>query len=411
MKKMLVFYLIICLFIGLLPNQVMAQNKSDNNSIYNFEDYNNDKFKYYKKIMNGDVWNNYLKRDSSFAYVNFKNNQEDNIALSIATNITRDVTLVDALLPGFDGDNAKVEYYEIALSSLLVTLEDNLSADINKQSGADSIKSDIDILLEGGMALSGLLSELSSDLALALNSSGYNTVSEAFKLSNIQLNSMDIVINDFSEYIELNKFSAIYVKYHNLLNVIINQSDDELLVRAAKNISEITNYCYKYRLDNFSSLMKDVAKLESGHFFDVIDSVIKDNSTTPKELLGGMNIINNVTTLYGSLNLGVESGVFIGDALVGDSNIILRNYEMCAMALVRESIINEIEENNRKISSPDDIQSIDYVMDLLVSLLYVNVRGEYCCYSLLSKDARLLSLVNYNVNGKKMKIIINYLRV
>lgn len=193
MKKMLVFYLIICLFIGLLPNQVMAQNKSDNNSIYNFEDYNNDKFKYYKKIMNGDVWNNYLKRDSSFAYVNFKNNQEDNIALSIATNITRDVTLVDALLPGFDGDNAKVEYYEIALSSLLVTLEDNLSADINKQSGADSIKSDIDILLEGGMALSGLLSELSSDLALALNSSGYNTVSEAFKLSNIQLNSMNVI--------------------------------------------------------------------------------------------------------------------------------------------------------------------------------------------------------------------------
>lgn len=86
-------------------------------------------------------------------------------------------------------------------------------------------------------------------------------------------------------------------------------------------------------------------------------------------------------------------GIFAGDMIFGTSNTFNRYNEMYAMKQIRDAVIEEIETKNRKIKDSEQYDQIKKVLICLRYLLYANSRGEYCMYSLLERDAQLMSLI------------------
>lgn len=143
---------------------------------------------------------------------------------------------------------------------------------------------------------------------------------------------------------------------------------------------------------------------ESDYFFSVLDKVLEDaekSGALSSEEFAALGCMNEAAKLGGSFKVGIDIGKFVMDVLIHSSDTILRYHEMCAMASVRDALIIEITKRNSGIIGQQDWEEILIVRDLLIDLLCVNVRGEYCAYNLLSKDAGLLSTVHNIFDGKE----------
>lgn len=351
--------------------------------------------KYYDFHMNGNMWNDYFLKDDVFAYVLFKNKVDagDNPVfeawVSAATNAVSGFSILGTITNGdFEPDDAIVEYYEIALSSLFVTMEENLEESIENQVKADRTMSGLDYVLEGGTAIFG-----------AYGSAGGSSqiLSKVLLNWDITFDIGSIALNNMENPEALIKDAVKYNEFKQVLSAIKKHSDNKLLIEAAKNMEGALDQCYLYRLDQSVKKTEDAVNVVSGLFFEVMEDVLKDgyiNETSDPGTLSAVKGLMGVCQLYGAVDAGIELGVFLSDVLVGGTNVITRYHEMCTMADVRKVLIKEIEETHSEIKNDEDFEKIQKNCELLNTLLYVNLRGDYCMYSLLTKDANLIKLKN-----------------
>ena len=227
----------------------------------------------------------------------------------------------------------------------------------------------------------------------------------AFDICGISIDLINDKIDMLERCQKLEADANIYLLYQSLLEIIIKNTTDPLLVKAAQYLLKITDLCYIYRMEHFDMIM---AK-EFDVFFSVLDKVtekVKGDSSVLSGEWGTLSCLSYVTKNINFFKLGVDMGKFTWDVLIKASDTILRYYEICAMTSVREALIKEINKQHSKILTQQDWKEISGVRDLLIDLLYVNVRGEYCVYSLLTQNAKsggIITSIDALLNGKEYK--------
>lgn len=338
-------------------------------------------------------WLQYLANDSMWGFVHISEDLNSNQAFQFVLDAEERITSFSFsdIYKYFFGEDPRqediVEYYVTALSSLMMTLEANLDDVRNEQARADATMGWEDYLAKGEQLAF-------SSMAYIAEGSVFET---AFSTCGI---SVDIIADSLSSFEQaefLAKNANKYLAYHNLLQIIIDSTNDVNLKKAATCLKTATDKCFEYYTEHLvSNYSGTAANAMSSYYFDVLDKVLEnariDGSFRPEEIkaLGGLC---NAAKAVGSFKLGVDIGKFVGDVLLKSSDTILRYYEIAVMSEVREALINEIYKLNAQIKSPEDFEAIKDACELLEELLYVTLRGEYCVYMLKTQDVGLLSLV------------------
>lgn len=394
MKRFLSFVLAIVLVIGSIAITCKATQINEySNSSYDVDGYYETVYTLYNGFMTGPCWDGYLADKKNFVYPQVKDELADNGFFQACLSSAEFLTNADwaNLFNGeYDADDVKVQYYVTALCSLLMTMEDNWEGIRASQSKADATMTWNEYVAEGASVIAGCLAEenIPETLKTALTACG------------ISISVIGDSIETVDDFATLEACASTFLMYRSLLETLISNTSDTLLAQAAEYLLKAADLCYAYRMNHFDTAINS----ESDYFFFVLDEVIKEE-TEDGSLLSGewtaMGLLNGAAKLGGSFKLGVDSGKFLMDLFIHSSDTILRYYEMCAMASVRDALIIEITKQDSAISGQQDWEKISTVRDLLMDLLYVNVRGEYCAYNLLSNDAGLLSAVHSIFNGKE----------
>lgn len=396
MKKVLSLILSIAVIVNLFTviceaTQIEIHDKSS----YYVDEYFEHVYTMYHSFMTGYCWNDYLADNKNFVYPQVKerlgNNGYFQFCLSSAEFLTN--AGWDDLFKGkYDENDIKVQYYVIALCSLLMTMESNWADVKAAQAMADATMTWSDYVVEGATVTAGLLSAHAEGMG--------GMWSDAFDACGLSIDILSNTINTLNDYQTLETNANTYLMYSSMLEVIKENTTDPLLDKATQYLLKTVDLCYIYRMEHLDTILAG----ETDVFFSVLDKVI-EQAEKDSSLLSGewaaLSCLNHAVKNVGYFKLGVDIGKFTWDIFIKSSDTILRYYEMCVLSSVREALIKEIKNQDSKISGQQDWKDISNVRDLLVDLLYVNVRGEYCAYSLLTKDAGLISSVHVLFNGKK----------
>lgn len=369
-----------------------AQVNEYSNSSYDADAYYETAYTLYDGFMTGPCWAGYLADKKNFVYPQVKDKLVDDgyfqACLSAAEFLTN-AGWADLFKGEYDADDVKVQYYVTALCGLLMTMEDNWESIRASQSKVDAIMTWNEYASEGASAVAGLLAE---------NTNGIWET--AFTVCGISVDIIGNAIDTVEDYQSLEAGATTFLMYHTLLETIINNTSDKIMSQAAQHLLKVTDLCYTYRMNYLDTTIN----AESDYFFSVLDKVLEDaekSGALSLEEFAALGCMNKAAELGGSFKVGIDIGKFVMDVLIHSSDTILRYYEMCAMASVRDALIIEITKRNSGILGQQDWEEILIVRDLLMDLLYVNVRGEYCAYNLLAKDAGLISAIHNIFNGKK----------
>ena len=373
MKRLLSSFLILCLLLSCTPGAVAAESTS-------YAEYYTTSYESYISSMNGWLWIDYLKNDNQFGFVQFSNKMEESTLIQKAISIT--IELMDGIhLNDIEwSGNAEIAFYEDAILGLLVTMESELSSELDKQSEADATMTLMDYAVDGEQAVVNFVGALTGGEAAAnifmplLNGL---TGSEAL----IQ-GAMKNLESD-AQYKALARSAHLYCDFEKVLSAILIKSDNEALKTAAQNVLDGINQSFTYKLENISSYTGDTAIPQLGSF--VFDDVLA-RSIESGDITGKSAAMVNLFRGVNAFNAGTGIGAFIGNAVVGGHDIFLRYFEMLAMAEIRECLIEDISQRAFSVTGPEDYNEIREIQSYLYALLYTCQRGEYCMYGLLAKD-------------------------
>lgn len=373
MKRLVSCFLILCLMLSCTPGAVAAESAS-------YAEYYTDSYESYLSSMNGWLWLDYLKNDNQFGFVQFSNKMEESTLLQKAISIT--IELMDGIhwndveSPG----NAEIAFYEDAILGLLVTMESELSSELDKQSEADATMTLMDYAVDGGQAAVNVAGALvggkaAADIFMPL----LNGLTGSESLIQGAMKNLE----SDAQYKALARSAHLYCDFEKVLSAILIKSDNEALKTAAQNVLDGINQSFTYKLENISSYTGDTAIPQLGSF--VFDDVL-GKSIESGDITGESAAMVNLFRGVNAFNAGAGIGAFIGNSVVGGHDIFLRYFEMLAMAEIRDCLIEDISQRVSSVTGPEDYNEIREIQSYLYALLYTCQRGEYCMYSLLAKD-------------------------
>lgn len=395
MKRLIsiILALIISLYNFHVP--VVALTIPNDTSQYFMDDYyENIHHRYHHFMDEPGGWDS-LSHDEIYVYNKWvdvlKNNKLFHAELD-AVHFLTDASWSDIFFGSYDADDVKVQYYVSALSSLLMTMEDNLSDARTSQAKATSSMTWRDYAVETGLLVTGYLSQFA----------GGKNWQEAFETCGISLDILNSTVNTLEHYEVLQLNVDTYLSYHTFLKIMLNNNFDPLLAKAAEYLIKSLDQCFNYRMVHFSEFADIAIEAQSNQFFNVLDKVIDEVGEDAFESgeWAALFVLNKTASGLGFFKLGVDFGKWAGDIFFGSSNHIQRYYEMCAMSSARNAMIQEIKRQDANISGVSDVEKIPTICNLMLNLLYINLRGAYCAYRIQTQDVGLFSIVNVIINGK-----------
>ena len=379
-----------CLFASVLP-------KDD--SQYDIEGFKNDAYDRFRRFMDDSGGWNVLTDDKLYDYILYVETLKDNFIFQAFLESEEFITNKnwgDFFQGDFSNDDIKVRYYIIALSSLLMTMEDNMSDIRVSQAKATISKTLTDYAIDATSITASVLSKDASG-------QGFEVLEKSFDLCGTGISVLGGALNSVQRLEALQMNAEKYVSYRNMLSTF-NNTDDKYLKEATKTLIQSLDKIYNYRLAGFEDWADIAIETQGNQFFSVLDDVIEDaeKSGDSFEGIGGLKLIDTTADRIGYFKLGVDIGKYVGDVFIKSSDHIQRYYEMCAMVSCREALIKSIEGNNSRIKDGNDIDLINDTVILCKDLNYINLRGAYCAYSILTKDVGLFSKAFCVSNGAEL---------
>lgn len=391
MKKVLSFILVALLLISAFPLHTFTQQKNSAENMYD-ELYTN-----YQDVMEGWTWRQYLQNDSKWGFVKFSQEVDQSpflrgiikVALSVADGIDIHKILFDGT-DALSGDDVEIGFYEDAIMSLLMTMEQDISADLKLQAKADATMTFKDYMVDGTEAIAGAGVGLFTDSTAVAKS--LSTLVDGLS------GSLDILSNTIDsletqeQYISLSQYTRNYGQFERVLTAILNHSNDENLKQAARNAQNALLQCFEYKVNHFTNYLDDAVLPNLSSF--LLDDVLTQALDEKDLKVTGLSKMCNFSKGVSAFNAGAKIGSFFANSVFGSNDIFLRYFEMRAMANIRACLIPEISNLQKSIKGPEDYQKIQKVQSYLYCLLYTCSRGEYCMYSMLTKDADMTGVIS-----------------
>lgn len=297
------------------------------------------------------------------------------------------------------GDKPDKDKYMEILTNIIATYDLDCADDIAKQHNMDNLKSLKDYAMDfakmGAKAVSVMVgnnpevSKLETMISTAIN--GLDVLIDNTDNWIVALSNLETIIQDYSEH---DKF----------LRLIIDKSDGELKA-AAQTLHKGLEKALEIKLDTYRDISdKNYKNYEEFFFSDVFFNVVKqmpeyETDEALKYFVDvGDTIVSKVGTWGSSWELGKMIGTLVGDVVVGGENLINRVLEMMAIYDISVVLQGEIIEKGNEFLTNLGTDSEGSLIDTYVAfsqyLIGCRIRGEYCLYSIVAKDAGLLSWFN-----------------
>lgn len=229
--------IIILLLINIIPIRVFARESETSSNLP--EEYFELLQSNYCNFLDGDTWNQHFLQNKDVSYIHvakqMQNSDNYNYALKIASNIIKDVGLLKVLREDYSTDDVIIDYYQMALASLLVTMEENLATAIKNQTKVDLSINGADYILEGISTTLDVSSSLLGIEASVLDSIE-NQWAQACNIFSMDSEYMNILIektmdslDSTDELIGRLYESNKYIMFNEFLYILRTNTDNELL--------------------------------------------------------------------------------------------------------------------------------------------------------------------------------------
>lgn len=333
--------------------------------------------------------NKYIVNRENFKYMEFVKNFRSNTFAEGLLSISGKVT-------GMGNEPDKEKYMEV-LISIIATCDMEGSEAVSEQYRMDNLKSAkdyaIDIVEIGAKAatlmvgLDSHTSELEQWISTAIG--GLTTLEGNINAWIDSLSNLEAIIQDYSSY-------------DSILAIIETNSSGELKSAASELRHSMMN-AVKIELDEYNSISESNFKNYEHYFFSgLLFQAVK--SSTEYENDSGFrffvdcsdNIVSKLTGFLDAWDIGKVLGILIGDTVVGGEDLINRTLELkanydisCALQqnlTLSSSFLNayQNQSNNANKLASEYVSYFDFISAC-------RIRGEYCLYSIIVKDAKLLS--------------------
>ena len=393
MKRLLCFVLVCILTLGtcILPIVAVPEIPTDSDR-YLIDEFYQTVFENYRFFMDQQPggWSG-LSSGSIYGYSEsaekMKNNKHIQPTLDIA-HFLIEASWYEVMFGEYDVDDIKLSYYVTALSSLLMTMEDNMGDMKVAQARATASMTWLDYAEKAASAAAAFGGVYSGDV-------GYKRLETAFEICGIGIDTLGDTINTRQHYEVLALNTETYMTYRTLLQVLKEKSADPLLSEAAGYLMSVIDRNFQYRIEHFRDFGEIALDMQSNSFFNLLDDMIdglKKAGLDKDDDYIALAVLAKVTDWVGKFKIGVQIGEIFSDVLFGGSDLMQRYYEIYAMESVRETLISCITSKDAQIKSADDISTIYDVIEFANILNYVNLRGAYCVYRINATDGHLLSL-------------------
>lgn len=344
-----------------------------------------------------NILNDYFK-NGEWKYLltsnNYQYKQLSNVIRSSAADQYM-LSIIDFYIStGAEPDKRK---YEEVLMNIIMTSEYDSSEKISEQYKMDKMKSGKEYLMDAKDAVNS---------AIQIYSGIHSTDNEWEEALTTAIDGLSTLTDNTDNLLDalcdLETILYNYGKLDKLLNYIYENSSGELKKAAQELNSGMKSLmCIKLEMYN------DVSNKNFQNYTELLftDSFIKavklsDEYANDENLKFFVDkadgLFEVLDVMKNSWNLGVIIGKTIGNITVGGENIIRRVHEIEALSDIEDVLSNKILEEQNVLLGNQTIENLqNYVYDCNI-LTGTHIRGEYCVYSIIAKDAGWLSLLNFS---------------
>lgn len=387
MRK-LISYALVVVILASMPLTAEATTCNDllsiDESLYDMDAFYHELWAAYESNISY-LWN-YVCGDQCNSYVQIANEFEDDPWLGIVTGLT--------------GQELTKERYIEILVNLMALMSYSTHEMMEEQIQADTLKTFGDYAVDATEILVGTVS-----LTTAFGSRITAPMKKITTAIGLTWDTADLIIDTRETYQYLDWELQTYENYDLFLSIIIQNTDDENLKQAATELSDITNKAFYCKMNAVTEMAEDSAEyLGNDVFFDtiVIDLMLENASILEltESDFATLDLLGKTYSVFTTaLSYIQDWSVFISDMIGGSSDVMNRYNEMLALTRIRNALIEQIEVYRSDIKDVSDFEKIEKVRQLMMNLICINYRGEYCAHEMLVHDGQAFSLA-IKVNGK-----------
>lgn len=389
MKKMIALLLSVVILLPVVAIPVDASSYADilglDDSEYDMDLYYEHLWENYKHNMHGLLWESVCE-PQYYVYPQVAEKVGSNAWIEFASYLTEEQL-------------SKERYIEI-LSNLLIMINYNTKELIAEQVNADATKKWGDYVID----VTGILVQVVS-LDTAFDAHVTKNMERIATAMDLTWDFAGFTIDTIEIYESLDRTLRQYENCKEFLSAIIKNTTDKTLKEVAILLDKTTDKAFYCKVNAVADTASSLAGYLGQDVF--FDTIVLGYMATDANVLGiseddvaVLGILKSACEYVGNLQLAADIGVFVGDALIGVSDIMNRYNEIRVLTDIRNAVIQQMTNYKRSIQDMSDVEIIGKLCILMKNLIYVNLRGEYCVHEMSTHDAQLYSLV-IKINGRE----------
>lgn len=296
---------------------------------------------------------------------------------------------------GLIGEELSVKRCTEILANLVTLMNYQLEDAIVEQASIDTTKT----LLDYGADLAGIAAGAIGTETLQ---KGADAVMKRISTVAGITDGFKGVIIDTKEELELLiQLEGDYMMQYDFLETVAMYSDIPEMRDAAQSLIFANNKIMRHKLDTIASVGGSFAKFEAHDVFldQIAGKLFEDPDFLDTETFP-LLAIAKVYEYYSTAKLAFDITLFLGDTLFGTSDTYNRYNEMLAMRDLHNALLARVKANPALHET--DYDNMDRNISFMKMALYVDTRGEYCVYKMVTEDGKLLSYFSSR-NDKKIE--------
>ncbi len=291
------------------------------------------------------------------------------------------------------GENLSVDRCTEILANMVTLINYQLEEAIVEQASIDTTMTLYDYGVNAADIATGLVG------TETLKKAG-NTITERIATTMELANGVLDVTVDTKEKIELlAQLEGDYSMQYAFLDAVYVYTDIPEMKEAAKTLMLANAQIMLHKLEVFNSTTSSATKFAAHDVFldQIAEDLLNDPDFFDSNAWLGVKALSTAFSLYSGAELAFNITLFMGDVLFGTHDTYNRYNEMVAMRAIRQALLHCVTSNSPLVKK--DYDTLDRNILLLKMVLYVDIRGEYCAYKMVTEDGKLATLIRTS-NGK-----------
>ena len=294
------------------------------------------------------------------------------------------------------GEDLSVERCTEILANMATLLNYQLEEGIVAQAEMDTTMT----LIDYGVSAADIAADLiGTD---ALEGAANSVLDELAAAIGVANGALQVTAETIDELELLIQLAGDFSMQYDFFDTVYRYSDIPEMKEAAGTLLLAAQELMQHKLDMFNSVSSAVAKVEAHDIF--LDQVAKELLADPdlfhSDAWLAVKALSNAYSTYSGAKLAFDITTFLGDVLFGTHDTYIRYNEMVAMRDIRDALLSRVEAN--PAFGHDDYGNMDSNIARMKIALYVDARGEYCAYQMVTEDGKLAGLTRVS-NGKSIK--------